>query len=162
MSILVLTRSIACDKIKVGVKKPVWPMVIVLIFLYSVTVAQTSAKPLPVDFKNFVTAGIKRIIFDRGGLGCTGGHKNVQVYDLRKKRFELVDSTNNMSSWDSVVPSCPKTIKLRRVEEFIEMLPVIYSKHANISELGFTKAEYDSCKQNILKYKASIAGNKDE
>jgi len=109
---------------------------------------------------NFVSAGIQRIIFERGTQGCFGGHKETQYYDLQNNQFILVIARNNAQ--DSTLHYYPDSIDQRSVEEFAKLLPAIYAKRISIDELQFSKNEYETCKRNILKLRSFYEGEPKE
>lgn len=159
----VFTLPFATDNGNLSVKD--WETIVFTrgdsVFYYNISNGNVSKGNARETINNFASAGIKRIIFIHGHYSCGPSSEETQVYTNNGNQFVTTQRSENQDTVNAL-PEYPYTIDARLVEEFLEKLPAIYSKQARIDDLAFSQAEYDSCRINILKYKAMFESDDEE
>ena len=131
------------------------------VFYYNMSNRKVSKGNARETINNFTAAGIQRIIFTHGHYGCGPSSEEARVYTRLDNQFVTAQRRKNRDTVNAL-PDFPYAIDAQIVEEFLKKMPAIYSKQVSIDDVAFSQAEYDSCKINILKYKAMFESDDKE
>jgi hypothetical protein len=132
------------------------------VFYYSISGRKLSKGNGAKEIRDFVADGIHSIVFIRGFGTCFGVGKENMIYTLQDNQFVLARRNTEGSRQDIFSRNCPDTINQRKVAEFVQKIPAIYSKQMCVDEMRFSQEEYDTCNRNILKYKSLYEGGQKE
>jgi hypothetical protein len=105
--------------------------------------------------KAFCNDPIEKIVFSKGSSGCFHSYEDKMVYMEDNGSFYLLEQSNDNLKETGLAEN-DATIYTGDVQAFIRQLPSNLQRLATIDELGFTEANYRSCKKDILAFKQSI------
>lgn len=131
------------------------------LFYYSIRDGQVEKKEKKKMIADFSGAGIKKIIISKASEGDFYYYKNAVSFEKINGKFVRVKLDTVTRDGIMLLPKkIPDTLNYQKVTAFGKHIPDLYQKKINFDELGFTKADYDSCKKHILQFKAMLDGNK--
>ncbi|AEW02113.1 hypothetical protein A4D02_08850 [Niastella koreensis] len=132
------------------------------VFYYSIKDGQVEKRERKKMIADFSKAGLKKIIFSKGSSGDFYRYWNVIEFESINGKFVRTRLDTAALNGILMPKEIPDTLSYQKVTTFGEQIPELYQKQLSFDELGFTPADYDSCKKHILQFKAMLDSNKSE
>jgi hypothetical protein len=121
--------------------------------LQSATVQNTTAKKI---LENFVASKITEISFETTLSNCFNNSKAEDVYILNKDNEYTYASSKKLKNPAKLrLPKNEETIEAFTITNFLKELPDFIHHKVTMAELGFSEANYEQCKKDILDYRAN-------
>jgi hypothetical protein len=115
----------------------------------------------------FREAGISKVIFTKGSMGCFHYNSAHAVYTLEDGallRGRLEDFPTIGTGRGSQLEGSPAEISLHNASQFVQKLPQLFSGNldASISDLAFSPSDYEQCKKDIIAFRESVLNGKNK
>lgn len=132
------------------------------LFYYSISDGKVEGKTHKEMFDSFCASSIKKIIFSQVSFWGDGREAESMVYILKGSQFVLVHKSPELTRYGPYLSDNSVTIDQKLVAAFVKKMPAIYNKKTTVDGLGFTPEQYDSCRRNILAFKAFLESPESE
>lgn len=108
--------------------------------------------------EDFCKAGISQIKFNRGSRGCFHSYEDILTYSRKNNEFGFAVERNTGSKHGEQLPANEDEISFAAVNNFLKKIPAFFEtfQMSSVRDLGFTEADYQQCKKDILEFKRLV------
>ncbi|WP_440135399.1 WD40/YVTN/BNR-like repeat-containing protein [Chitinophaga sancti] len=128
------------------------------IYYYDITKQTTTVTTTKNLLNDFIQHQVTSVIFSTGSQGCFHSYADHLVYELADDLFVLSDNDSWGGKHENKLRAEKEELSREKVVQFAKEVCLHYSRQPVITDMGFSRADYLKCKEDIKNYQQE--GNK--